>query len=318
MDFVALDFETANEHRSSACEVSLVRVSNGALKDRFTSLIKPHETMGFNPWNVRLHGISERDVSKAQEFDAVFKDIIQFKGDLPLVAHNASFDMSVLRRTADLYGLKIPEIEFFCTRVLAERSPHVQIPSYSLLNVCDALAIQFDETHRAEADAIACANVALRISELEGLPDISELATSLLTKPGFVSCVSYRGISSNSGSKKYPSAMGKSAAKEFLASLSEDDMSYDDDFTGKEVIFTGKLNSIERAKAQQKVIRAGGSSGNNVTKKTSIVVVGAPYDAEIRPGGTLSGKLKKVIDLRQKGSEIRLITELEFLELFEN
>jgi DNA polymerase-3 subunit epsilon len=311
MDFIALDFETANEHRSSACEVSLVHVSNGKLKDRFTSLIKPHETMGFNPLNVKLHGISERDVSNSPEFDSVFKDFLKFKGELPLIAHNASFDMSVLRRTADLYGLEIPEIEFFCTRVLAERSPHLQLPSYSLVNVCDALDIQFDEKHRAESDAIACANVAMRISELEGLTDIAELATSLLTKPGIVSGDSYRGISSTSGRKKYPSAMGKSAAKEFLASLSDDDMSYDDDFTGK-------LNSIERQEAQEKVIRAGGSSGNNVTKKTSIVVVGAPYDAELRPGGTLSGKLKKVIDLREKGAEIRLITELEFLELFEN
>lgn len=318
MDFIALDFETANEHRSSACEVSLVRVSHGVPKDFYTSLIKPHKTMGFNPWNVRLHGISERDVSKSPEFDVVFKDLLEFKGDLPLVAHNASFDISVLRRTADLYGLQIPEVEFFCTRILAERSPNLQLPSYSLLNVCDALGIHFDETHRAEADALACANVALRISELEGLNDIAELATSLLTRPGVVSGNSYRGISSNSNSKKYPSAMGKGKAKEFLASLSEDEMSYDDDFTGKEVIFTGKLNSIERQEAQEKVIRAGGSSGNNVTKKTSIVVVGAPYDSELRPDGTLSGKLKKVLDLREKGAEIRLITELEFLELFEN
>ncbi len=318
MDFIALDFETANEKRSSACEVSLVRVSDGAIQDSFTALIKPHETMRFNPWNIRIHGITERDVAKSREFDSVFEDLLKFKGDLPLVAHNASFDMSVLRRTAELYGLKLPAIEFFCTRVFAERSPHLQIPSYSLVNVCDALDIPFNETHRAEADAIACANVALRISEFEGFSDIEELATSLLTKPGILSGADYRGISSNTGSKKYPSAMGKGAAKEFLASLSEDEMSYDDDFSGKEVIFTGKLNSMERQNAQEKVIRAGGTSGNSVTKKTSIVVVGAPYDAEIRPGGTLSGKLKKVIDLREKGADIRLITEQEFLELFEN
>ena len=112
--------------------------------------------------------------------------------------------------------------------------------------------------------------------------------------------------------------MGKGAARDYLASLSEEDMFYDDDFTGREVIFTGKLASMERQDAQEKVIRAGGTSGDNVTKKTSIVVVGTPYDSELQPGGTLSGKLKKVIDLREKGADIRLITELEFLELFEN
>jgi len=318
MDFIAIDFETANEKRSSACEVSLVRVSRGVVQESFTSLIKPHSSMGFNPWNVRIHGIDQKDVAGSKEFDSVFKDLMAFKGDLPLVAHNASFDMSVLRRTAELYELRLPEIEFFCTRIFAERSPHLNLPSYSLVNVCDALEIPFFETHRAEADAIACANVALKISGFEGITEIDHLASSLLTKPGVFSEAAYRGISANIGYKKYPSAMGKGAAKEFLANLSDEDMSYDDDFTGKEVIFTGKLNSLERQDAQEKVIRAGGISGNSVTKKTSFVVVGAPYDAEIRPGGTLSGKLKKVIELREKGADIRLITELEFLELFEN
>ncbi len=318
MDFIALDFETANEQRSSACEVSLVRISQGEVRETFTSFIKPHASMGFNPWNVRIHGITEREVANSKEFDHVFREMMEFKGDLPLVAHNASFDMSVLRRTSELYGLKLPDIDFFCTRVFAERATTLTLPSYSLVNVCDALQIPFNETHRAEADALACADVALRLSEAEGAKSLNELAESLLSKPGQISGSTYRGISSNSSSKKYPASMGKGAAKEFLASLSDEDMSYDDDFTGKEVIFTGKLNSMERQDAQEKVIRAGGLSGNNVTKKTSIVVVGSPYDAEIRPGGTLSGKLKKVIDLREKGAEIRLLTEVEFLELFEN
>jgi len=318
MDFIALDFETANEHRSSACEVSLIRISQGQIKEHFTSFIKPHVSMGFNPWNVRIHGITERDVANAREFDHVFRDMMEFKGDLPLVAHNASFDMSVLRRTSELYGLNLPDFDFFCTRVFAERSTNLTLVNYALVNVCHALAIPFTETHRAEADALACANVALRISEVEGATSLNELAESLLSKPGQISGSTYQGISSNSQSKKYPASMGKGAAKQFLASLSDEDMSYDDDFTGKEVIFTGKLNSMERQDAQEKVLRAGGTSGNNVTKKTSIVVVGSPFDAEIRPGGTLSGKLKRVIDLNEKGAEIMLITENEFLELFEN
>jgi DNA polymerase-3 subunit epsilon len=318
MDFIALDFETANEKRSSACEVSLIRVVDGEVRESFTSLIKPHPSMAFNPWNVRIHGITEKDVAKSKEFDSVLQDLLDFKGNLPLVAHNASFDMSVLRRTAELYERKLPEVEFYCTRIFSERSTKLQLPSYSLLNVCDALDIPFEETHRAEADALACALVAMKISAFEGISELDELAATLLTRPGSISGTNYRGISSNSGTGKYPSAMGKGAAKEFLASLSEEDMSYDEDFTGKEVIFTGKLNSIERQDAQEKVIRAGGTSGNNVTKKTSIVVVGSPYDVEIRPGGTISGKIKKVVDLREKGAQIRLITELEFLELFEN
>ncbi len=317
MDFIAFDFETANEQRASACEISLVKVSGGIVGEKYTSLIKPHASMPFNPWNVQIHGITPGDVKNAPEFDSVIQDVVAFSAGLPLVAHNASFDMSVMRRTSELYSVSLPELEFYCTRILAQRSPSIDLPSYALVNVCDALGIPFDESHRAEADAEACAQVAISLAASASANNLADLATSLLVKPGSLSLHGYTGISSQKGSKA-PSAFSKGSAQEFLASLTPDDMSFDDDFVGKEVIFTGTLGSMERKLAQEKVLRAGGITGSGVTKKTSIVVVGAPYDSELKPGGTISGKIKKVIELRDKGADIRLITEPEFLELFEN
>lgn len=318
MDFVALDFETANEQRASACEVSLVKVSGGKFSQVLTRLIKPHSSINFSPRNVGIHGITPRDVADANEFDAVFTEIVSFLEDFPLVAHNATFDISVLRRSAELYSLALPKIQFYCTRIISEKSPHLNLYNYRLPNVCSSLDIPFEEKHRAETDAKACAEIVLKLNELHDASGIQDLAASLLIRPGVLSDFEYQGVRRQKDSKKYPSSLGKGAAKDYLDSLNEADMVIDDDFEGKEIIFTGTLKSMERKEAQEKVIRAGATTGNNVTKKTSIVVVGSPYDSELSPGGTISGKLQKVIDLRSKGVDVRLITEAEFLELFEN
>lgn len=317
MDFVAIDFETANEQRASACEISLVKVSGGEIVDKFTSLIKPHSSIRFNPFNISIHGILPADVKHSPEFPEVANKALQFSSGLPFVGHNASFDMGVLRQTAALYGLELPTIEFYCSRILAKTSPSLDLPSYSLVNVCDAMGITFFETHRAEADAEACARIALLLSESHGGLQLAELAKTLGVRPGQVTKDSYFGSRSPSATR-YPSTFTKEGAREFLANLNDDDLLLDDDFIGKEVVFTGALRSMERKEAQEKVLRAGGSINNGVTKRTSIVVVGHPYDSELRPGGTISNKIKKVIDLQNKGTEIEVLDELEFLELFEN
>ncbi len=317
VEFVAIDFETANQQRSSACEVSLVKIHHGEIVEKYTSLIKPHSSMAFNPWNVRIHGLTEKDVSKAPEFSSVFHEIVEFTDGLPLIAHNASFDMSVLKHSAGLYHLELPEIEFYCTLALAKQSEALDLTSYSLSNVCYALEIEFNEIHRAENDALACSRVAGELLFLEKAADLKSLAAGLGVRPGLLNSNSFKSTGRVSRTK-FPSALGKGAAKEFLNSLSEDDLSYDDDFVGREVIFTGALNSMKREEAQQMVLRAGGTTGNNITKKTSLVVVGSPYDNELRPGAVISGKLKKVLALRELGAHIELVNEIEFLELFEN
>lgn len=66
--FVAIDFETANQHRSSACSVALVRFDeHGEEQDRFSTLLQPHESVAyFSPVNTSIHGISAKDVANSQ------------------------------------------------------------------------------------------------------------------------------------------------------------------------------------------------------------------------------------------------------------
>ena len=320
MEFIAIDFETANERRDSACEVSMVRVSGHEVVDVYTRLIKPHSSMKFNPRNIGIHGITPKEVADAPEFDVVASEMWSFANGLPLVAHNAAFDLGVLTKTANLYSVSVPDIDFYCTKILARNEPSVDLLNYGLVNICDYLGLDFRETHRAEADATACAEVTLRLGGLQGAEDLPHLAARLLVTPGKVRDGVYGGSRSPRKSRagNYPSTFTKAEALKYIENLQEDEFSLDDDFAGKEVVFTGTLTSMDRRTAQELVLRAGGIPGGSVTKKTSMVVVGAEYDAELRPGAELSGKLKGVLDKRTKGANIEVITESEFLELFEN
>ena len=69
-DFIAIDFETANQQPSSVCSVGVVMVRNGQIADSFYSLIQP-EPNYYNYWCQRVHGISESDTGHLSHFCAI-------------------------------------------------------------------------------------------------------------------------------------------------------------------------------------------------------------------------------------------------------
>ena len=106
MNFIAIDFETANEKRCSPCSIGIVVVKNGQVVEELHHLIRPKE-MRFMPINIGIHGIRPAMVENELEFDKVWEKIKDyFQGNL-VIAHNASFDISVLRNTAELYNIEL-------------------------------------------------------------------------------------------------------------------------------------------------------------------------------------------------------------------
>ncbi|WP_311408713.1 exonuclease domain-containing protein, partial [Liquorilactobacillus uvarum] len=98
MDFVALDFETANFKRNSACSIALTVVRNDHIVDEFYSLINPQ--VPFNQRNIQIHGIRPEDVSNAPTFLELWPHLSPlFAPNKLIVAHNATFDCSVLKNT---------------------------------------------------------------------------------------------------------------------------------------------------------------------------------------------------------------------------
>lgn len=161
MNFTAIDFETA--HANYPCEIGLTKVENGLVVNSKSWLIKPACFPYMNPWNERVHGISAANVAKAPTFEEHWTELKQWLEDSILVAHNAAFDMRVLRAALAHYDLAIPTADYFCS-VSLSRKTWKHLPSHSLGVVSDYHNIRFNH-HRAGDDAKACALIALKAFE---------------------------------------------------------------------------------------------------------------------------------------------------------
>jgi len=159
MKFTVIDFETANSKRSSACAVGIVVVENGHVIEELAYYIQP-EDMYFSSMNIAIHGIRPDDVKDAPTFDVFYEDIFKkYLENQLVVAHNASFDMSVLRASLDVYNLPYPTLDYLCTVKLSQKL-WPDLPRHSLDVVSNFLNFKFKH-HDAYDDARACANIVL-------------------------------------------------------------------------------------------------------------------------------------------------------------
>ena len=132
-DFAAIDFETANEQRTSVCSVGVVIVRDGEIVDHYYSLIRP-EPEYYTYWNTRVHGLTLADTQDAPIFPVVWQEIAPRIEGLPLVAHNKAFDESCLKAVFRTYCMDYPDYEFHCT-LQASRRVLKGLPNYQLHTV---------------------------------------------------------------------------------------------------------------------------------------------------------------------------------------
>ncbi len=172
--FVALDFETADQGRDSACSIALVRVERRRIVHREHHLIRPpRRTFLFTS----IHGISWPQVAEAPTFAELWPELVPLlEGAQFIAAHNASFDAGVLRACCDQAGLRSPDHPFVCTVKLARESWNLR-PT-KLPDVCRHLGLPLQH-HDALSDAEACAAIVLAASQ-----DVSSDSVRRPLRPG--------------------------------------------------------------------------------------------------------------------------------------
>lgn len=161
-DFAAIDFETANECRSSVCSVGVVIVRGGQVVDSFYSLIHP-EPEYYQWFCQQVHGLGPEDTEDAPVFPKVWAKIEPLIEGLPLVAHNSPFDEGCLRSVFRVYRMDYPEYEFFDTLTAARQYYNGTLPNHQLQTVAAACGYDLTRHHHALADAEACAAIAVKI-----------------------------------------------------------------------------------------------------------------------------------------------------------
>lgn len=175
LDFTAIDFETANSSTASACSVGLARVRDGEVVATAGWLIQPppgHER--FFELNTRIHGIREEDVAGAKGWTEQLADLAAFIGDDVLVAHNAGFDMTVIRLACEATGDVCPPYRYLCSLQVARKL--YDLDSYRLPSVAAVAGFMDFAHHDAAADALACAHIIIDAAHRTGAYSMTSLA----------------------------------------------------------------------------------------------------------------------------------------------
>lgn len=178
-----IDFETTGlspDCGDRATEVAAVLVKDGEIVDRYESLM--NAGVRVPPFIEALTGITNAMVRKAPPVEKVMRELAEFVGDAPLVAHNASFDKKFL----DAEWARIDyerRGEFACSMLLARRL-YPSAPSHKLGTLVSHLKLpSAARHHRALADAEMAAHLWLRIvKDVESDSGISSVPHEFLRR----------------------------------------------------------------------------------------------------------------------------------------
>jgi DNA polymerase-3 subunit epsilon len=161
MNFISLDFETANYSRVSICAAGLAVFEDGKLTDAPYWLVRPPAGHGwFRDDFIECHRLTHLDVLDALEFSAIAPELLGklTRADL-VIAHKADFDIEHLRETLDHFGLPKPEFDYVCTCQLA-RQVWPELENHQLSTLTAHIGHQFNH-HHAQSDAEAAGRVLL-------------------------------------------------------------------------------------------------------------------------------------------------------------
>ncbi len=158
-DFIAIDFETGNPQRVSACAIGYAKVSDSKIIEAKGYLIKP--VGGHAPFQSKIHGIKDEHTFDKPVFGELFTEIKNiFK--YPLVAHSL-FDKQVLNALSDHFNLGLNFDYIDSSAVAKEKLPNLK--DCKLQTLVKHFGLPAFKHHDAKEDAIACAKIFLKLQD---------------------------------------------------------------------------------------------------------------------------------------------------------
>lgn len=276
-NFVAMDFEYLYLAKyDTPCAVGLVKVVDNVVIEKYYSLIyQPEQNATLAPNN----GITPAMLANAPHYEEVYRRMVEFVGNYPIVVHNAGTEKKVLEETTYPMEMKcLAHSQFIDTDHLSGHR--------SLQVLCDEYNIPLNH-HNALSDAEACAEVYLRLCGEEKVQEV------------------VREVSHQRDYKKLATADSKEA--DSYGSLPEEEwVCSDSPLRGKHVCVSGEYQFYpERADLRRALMKRGAIVDKAVLKNTEILVSGS-----IKPAGP--SKAKQIIERGGK-----LMTESEAIALLQ-
>ncbi len=158
-NFIAFDFETANEHSPRfPCQVGIAVVKNGEIVHKESHLIKP-EGNKYDNANICIHGITPEMTEPELNFPEVWKKIEHYFQGSVIVAHYMTFHLNVLREMCKYYNIPMPKYKkALCT---------YEFLDFKLDKALDIIGMPKHNRNNAEFDAFACATLFVKLQTNE-------------------------------------------------------------------------------------------------------------------------------------------------------
>lgn len=317
-----MDFETANGFRGSACAVGLIRVRDGEVVARDGWLMRPPaEFDHFDARNVQIHGILPEAVADAPRFAETYPRLRAFIGDDVVVAHNAAFDIGVIRAGLQASRVAGAAMNYACTVKMARRT--YELASYSLPFAAAAAGFDLEHHHEAVADAEACAHIAIDAAARATADSIEDLLTflgldlgiSAAFAPGDPECKELRDARGwRAAGHRLPRQPGPPWPLEGTNPEPNPEADPANPLHGEVVVFTGDLG-LPRPEAKRRAALVGARTADRVTRATTVLVVGDGFVAEDIAAGRLTRKARHVLALQEQGRRVEIVSEAEFLQM---
>ncbi len=163
--FVVVDTETTSRdpRMGELVEIGAVRVSGGAITDRFSTLVRPARGIV----GKQVHGITAADVAGAPAPAEAVRQFMAWAGDDVVVGHNVGFDIAFLEAALG-DGTRFQPGRYLDTLVLV-RAAHPDLDAYKLADLIAFFDLGVSPEHRALGDSEATAALLLRLaSDLPG------------------------------------------------------------------------------------------------------------------------------------------------------
>lgn len=308
INFLAIDIEACNKEVDSPCKIGVTEVNNGIITNSFYELINPGDVL----FEGIISGISLKELQTHPELPEVWAKIKPiFSNYQYLVCHGDGYDFRIIVNAFSKYNISLPDIQIFSTKNIARRV-YNELPSFEYRWMCKMIGIQVDE-YEAKRNSEICAEILLKCMEKTNAVSIQELCNDLKIIIGSFS-------SDGTYIKSYPkhlyiydSNKKKTTVKDIVPDLTKFDETHI--LYHQNVVFTGKLTTLIRKEAHQMVADIGGHPQDAVNKDTDFLVVGQ-QDYRVVGDDGMSSKQEKAIKMKEKGSQIEILSENEFIEMF--
>ena len=365
-----IDVETPNLYNDKICSIGITNIVDGKIEASKGFLIDPE--CSFNATTTKIHNITPEMVVGKPSFDKIWSTISPDFDDTVLVAHNASFDLNVLKKVFYHYGISANKAYYIDTLTVA-KVIFPNLHNHKLNTLCDSLGIELNH-HNAESDSLAtaklllamCSNPDCQISDFISEFDFSDTGSSskyehhyntkrsdtslaLCELKDFLSTITSDGIISKGeflflekwielhpylhGEYPYDAICTSIQAiladgiieanelEELLALCNKliDPVHYScctcssSQIEGKNIVLSGEFCHGSKAVIEKMLSERGAVLQKGVTKKTNIVLVGdCGSDAWV--AGNYGTKVKKAMELQEKGIEISIVREEDFFK----